>query len=627
MPQFSSDYERRKWQSLQNSAGASLTHIVQGRASMADVQKVTTALNGLNKLAADVFSRAVSAAEVQAKKFEAQYEQVRMDQAIDTLTSFEMALNEALKPLVPELMSNIQEALALELYEATDALQNNLGRKFDHLRELMPPKDLPTVNDVLAANELLVEEIGRVDDDKWGRREPVLIDKIADVFRGTLRDLADQINRERAAQRQAQGGSRHLSLEGPKGHATVEVPMVEESPIMSRVSGLLGAPSGATAASGPVGASGSHQTASTSIASGALAAANGQRTSITLSHSAENAIENAANHQTELYKRLFDFLSGRKGSQGSGDHDGVQGALDEEEKADIWWRSFRNWMGRDLGKSRKKSEKDDGPFKWLKWLKGLGPVLLSMVTNPELYRAMGELIEKYVTWDNVKTAFSAAWDFVAKEASDTIDWVMDKLHLKEVGEWLAKQGKGMAEKVGKFFGINENTGKIGNDMSGGGGENPDFDKSRTGDPYKNGGPPGAAAGVSMPVPVGKDGQPLPNARSEKGDTYVSKLMQSIGLNAGDSSTYQQALINNRSTLVTPAGLTGMRGTYSVPQNPAMMKPGVSIDPNAVGVIAESSEFTLPGAAKGTTQVGIDTFGFQAASSDSLLMMNTHFFTS
>ncbi|WP_391857838.1 hypothetical protein, partial [Vibrio cidicii] len=99
MPAFNTDYERRKWESLQNSAGASLTAVAQGRATSADVQKVITVLNGMNKMAGNLFARAASAAEVQAKKFEAQYEQTKHDKAIDTLTSFEMALNAALKPM------------------------------------------------------------------------------------------------------------------------------------------------------------------------------------------------------------------------------------------------------------------------------------------------------------------------------------------------------------------------------------------------------------------------------------------------------------------------------------------------------------------------------------------------
>jgi hypothetical protein len=141
MAKFSSDYEKRKWESLQNSAGASLTNIVQGRATSSDFQRVTTVLNGLNGLAAQTFAQAVSAAEVQAKKFEATYEKVRNDQAIDTLSSFEMALNAQLKPLVPEILSGVREIFALELIDSNDELERNLGHKFEHLQDLLPPKN------------------------------------------------------------------------------------------------------------------------------------------------------------------------------------------------------------------------------------------------------------------------------------------------------------------------------------------------------------------------------------------------------------------------------------------------------------------------------------------------------
>ncbi|MGF3987687.1 hypothetical protein, partial [Staphylococcus aureus] len=169
----------------------------------------------------------------------------------------------------------------------------------------------------------------------------------------------------------------------------------------------------------------------------------------------------------------------------------------------------------------------------------------------------------------------------------------------------------------------------GKDMSPAGGNNPDFDYTKTGDPYKNGGPPGAAAGVSMPVPVGpKRDLPIPTDEEYARGTYTQNLMRALGLNVGGSTTSQQLTVNNRSTLIPPpAGMAGLGSTFSVPVNSALMKPGVSMNPNSMAVVPEHSEFTLPGAARGTTQVGLGTFGFTAGTSDSLLMMNSHYFTS
>ncbi len=553
-------------------------------------------LNGMNKMAGNLFARAASAAEVQAKKFEAQYEQIKHDQAIDTLTSFEMALNAALKPMVPEILSGIQEVFALELMQSNEELEYNVGRKFDHLQSLLPPKDLPTVDDVLAANELLAEGFQQYDEHVWPQREDRLIDRIADVFRGTLRDLAESINRERA-RRSAGSGTRHLTLEGPKGVTTVEAE--SEPSMMDRVSGLLGAPAGSV--SGPAGMSAAGT--GTTISSGALTAGGTKPVAIKLSNSAESAIEKAAADQTALYKKLYDFLSGSRGHTGDAHEGGVQGDLNEEDRADIWWRSFRNWMGSDLGKKARKQRNEDPS--WLSWLKRLGPLLASMVLDPELYKEMGALMDKYLTWDNVVKVFTEAWSVVSKAASDTIDWAMDKLGIKKPDN------------------------RVGKDMSPAGGNNPDFDYTKTGDPYKNGGPPGAAAGVSMPVPVGpKRDLPIPTDEEYARGTYTQNLMRALGLNVGGSTTSQQLTVNNRSTLIPPpAGMAGLGSTFSVPVNSALMKPGVSMNPNSMAVVPEHSEFTLPGAARGTTQVGLGTFGFTAGTSDSLLMMNSHYFTS
>jgi hypothetical protein len=147
--QFNSEQERKKWASLQNSAGASLNNIVQGKAQTADFQRVSTVLNGLNALAAQVFAEAVSAAEVQAKKFQAAANAATQQRDLTTLTAYEVALNDALKKVAPDIVEQIKDVLALEFLESTEELNRNIGGRFTNLEGMLPPQDLPTTNDVI----------------------------------------------------------------------------------------------------------------------------------------------------------------------------------------------------------------------------------------------------------------------------------------------------------------------------------------------------------------------------------------------------------------------------------------------------------------------------------------------
>jgi hypothetical protein len=93
---------------------------------------------------------------------------------------------------------------------------------------------------------------------------------------------------------------------------------------------------------------------------------------------------------------------------------------------------------------------------------------------------------------------------------------------------------------------------------------------------------------------------------------------------GSSSTTNATLnVNNRSSLTAPQTTT--TGTTSVPANSVSMRPGIaSTPPGSAQVLADGTTDNRP--AKGTPQIGIGSFGFDAGSSDAITMMNTSYFT-
>ena len=622
MPQFSSDADRKKWESLQNSAGTSLTAIVQGRASSSDFQRVATVLNGLNGLAANVFSQAISAAEVQAKKFQAQYEGALNLRDNQTLSAFEIAMNDQFAKIVPDITATLKEIIELSNLESNEDLTRTIGGRFSDLADLLPSKDLPTTNDLLAANDLLAEQISSQDDLKWEAREDSLVNRITDAFRSTLRDLADSINRERAARSGGQSKPNDVKrLMAPAQHAhhaDWEVMDVDEAPLITQAHALLGGPSEETAheVMNAPGQPGGTVTASSTLPTGK------EGPTISLSTRAENAITKAASDQTDLYKQLLDFLTnpadaaGAQGKQDTKD--------DEEEKADTWWRSFRNWTG-DIGKKYKDFKKDNGG-----WLETLGSALALMILDPTLFKTLGDLIEKYVTWDNIKSAVSTAWDWVVSQGENVVDWVMSKLGLDKVDQKTATSDK-----------------EGGKDLA----TTPTKPGDKTHADFKNLTPEQQAQMAQFDA-ANKDKNPNAVAVGDPStgghSSWESKVAGWFGVKLGSSAIDKSAIANTdtnpnsptygQSTVVDPSSVSGSgrssltagpgspQSTMTVDGNPVKFNLGTTTAPPGSGTSGDIGPGFDSRNIKGSPQSGITSFGYNAGIDDSIHMMNTPYFT-
>jgi hypothetical protein len=621
MAQFSSEADKKKWESLQNSAGTSLANIVSGRATSGDFQRVTSVLNNLNGLAAQVFAQAVSAAEVQAKKFEAQYDGALRLRDNETLTAYELALNQALKQIAPDIVSDIQDAIQYGFIEQAEDLNRTLGSKFSDFEELLPPRDLPTTNDVLAANELLAEHISAVDDQKWGTREDSLVERIIAGFKSTLRDIAESVQRERAAHAAPAHGAAHSKpmwehaqqrafgevplLGAPKHSGGWEVVDDDVPALMQAHQSLLGGPQAA-----PNAIEALHAPTGTVASPSALPRGRDEPT-ISLSTRAENAITKAAEDQTNLYQQLLDFLTAESAPGGQG-HGQAEDKEDEEEKADTWWRSFKNWMG-DKSKKYKEFKKDNAG-----WLSALGSALSLMILDPTLFTKFGELIEKYVTWDNIKSAAFAAWDWVSAQAGSVVDWVMDKLNLHQKEDTIKKSD---VDAVNKDRGGGVTISK---DASG---------RTITPEQQKQ---------MDAMDAANTDHNPNAVVNSKQGTTgnssWQSKVANwlhftngadTVKVDGSDTTVQNHTNVAGSTTGGNRSSLTSnnsYQSTTAVDASPVSMPPGVMSMPPGM-----SSGTGLPGTfdtrnIKGTPQTGLSSFSFATGIDDSLMMMNTHYFT-
>lgn len=619
MAGFNSDQASKKWQSLQNSAGSSLNNIVQGRASTADFSRVSSVLNGLSSLAATTFSQAISASEVQAKKFEASYAQleqgIRSDNA-DNLTAYEKALNAALQTIEPNIVGTLKEFIELSSLESNEDLTKTMNTGFTGVHEALP-SDLPSTNDLLAANDLLKESLLEADASRWQTRESSLIEKIADSFKTTLRDLAEQINKERAAKQAHASHSGPLALPNPHGatgnalvpfqqpHAMHDVIDMEPHTIADNAMQLV-RPAEHKALTDQTGGMEPHT--KSSVASGS---------SISLSASAEQAITKAATDQTSLYQKLMDFLQ-------KDDDSTVDQKEEDEDRADTFWNSYKSIIG-EPSKSKKKSSNDEG---W-GWLKTLGSALLLMATNPQLFKTIGDLITKYATWDNLKKAVGEAWDWVAKQAHDVLDWVLDKLHpksdtvtQKEVDEHrkepavpLAKGAAGAKQKL-----TPEQQAWL-NDPHTGPDKNPGA--VAKGDPSQGHQSWQSWIANKLGITVGSDQVKLAGSSTTVGGSSTSNAGNSVDI--GGSTT---SVGGNRSTV--NGGTTvnnNSSSTSSIPSQSASMTPGASVPQTGVAAGMDATAGTGDNRpSKGGPQIGMSTFGFHTGTDDSLMMMNTPYFT-
>lgn len=634
MAGFNNDQASKKWASLQNSAGSSLNNIVQGRASTADFARVSSVLNGLSSLAATTFAQAISASEVQAKKFEASYakleEGIHADNA-DNLTAYEKALNAALQTIEPNIVSTLKEFIELSSLESNEDLTKTMNTGFAGMQESLS-SDLPSTNDLLAANDLLKESLLEADDTRWAQRSQSLIEKIADVFQTTLRDLATAINKERASSRgHGSGGGGQLALAGP-GHQEIldaegtnlmpmrrgvpqDVTDVEHRTIADNAMQLV-----RPTANPMLEGSGSMEPKSSISGS-----------SITLSPAAEQAITKAATDQTSLYQKLMDFLN-------KGDDSSVDQKEADQDRADTFWNSYKDIVG-DPSKNKKSSSDDEG---W-GWLKTLGSALLLMATNPQLFKTIGDLITKYATWDNLKKAVGEAWDWVAKQAHEVLDWVLDKLHPKSDTVTQKEVDASRKEPAAKLTAAKAGHADINNLTPAQKAQMAQMDAANK-DKNPNAKLPANSSGqgnqswqswVANKLGITNGADKVNVAGST---TTVGGSSPSVGgttnnpgestVNVGGSTTN---VGGNRSTVNAPSTVSNSSSntssTSSVPAQAASMTPGAAVSNTGVAAGMDATAGTGDNRpSKGGPQIGMSTFNFHTGMDDSLMMMNTPYFT-
>jgi hypothetical protein len=590
MPNFSTEQERKKWASLQQSAGASMQAIVQGRGTTQDFQKVGNILNQQGGLAAQVFAQAVSAAEVQAKKFQAAYELVLKAREGETLTAYELALNDQLSKLAPDLINSIREIVELAVVSSNEDLSRTMGGRFSDLQELLPPKDLPTVDDVLAAQELLAEKLVATDEENWKVREPALLEKIAQLFESTLRNLAERINRERASRGGApQPGAQVPMLAGP-----------EPQNVLQKAMPLLAAPATSNAM---VPVSGDDAAQSTAV--------------VGVSQKTQQNLTTAATQQESLYEKLNRLIptlpAFNRGPKKQADSE------DEEKKADTWWRSFKDWFG-DRKDQFDKFRKDNGG-----WLSALGTTLALMLTDPQLFTMLGNALKKYLTWDNIVSVVEKSWNWLNDKAKDVLDWVMDTLGLRKA---LDAGKKGIEQNspatpiinaVDAWKSGKESKGKIITDALLGKGTVDQVKDLIYGTPDASGHLSSMGTLKDLAFgPAGKDNM-LRNWIFNDGNKTSSSSTSATG----GATNLNQSTINSMASSVGMG--SGLSSTATVDAANVSMKPGVATLPAGAAPDASGGAgFDMP--QKGAMQMGISSFNYTTGITDALPLMNTYHFT-
>src|ERR1700682_4208663 len=189
-PQFRSKAEEAKWKSLTNKAGHSLEQIAAGTATKSDIQNVDKTLSGMSKLAKDVFSDAVKAVEKEVEVVQ----KANLKKTKDDQLAFEKAVGTILKERFPELLSQIKDIIEIESLAQDDRFTTTLSSQFEAFSSFLPPKDLPTTEEVAAFHDSSVEKQSSIDDQKWELRQKQLLDtfsdRVADIFKATILSMA-----------------------------------------------------------------------------------------------------------------------------------------------------------------------------------------------------------------------------------------------------------------------------------------------------------------------------------------------------------------------------------------------------------------------------------------------------
>lgn len=687
MVAFSSDAEKKKWASLQNKTGLALQNIAKGTASVSDVQAVSNTLSGLNNLAKQTFDTAISAAEVSAKKFQKQYDNLTSDVNEAQLSAYEAALNKALAELAPDLIGQIKDILELDGLEQEDR-DNVMGARLLDIQSLLPTKagQIVTIDDLLTGNEMLVEDLQQKDEDRWlSERKKDLLDSIAEVFQGTLRDLAAKIKSEREPVRRTpqqqpeQHENNYPRLAAPTSQSMDLVPHVpsqawdvvdaDEAPLLSKAKSLIGASRNNDEATDV------HTIDQEPNIQPSASTLKGD-TNITLSKAAEQSVTQAADSQTSLYKQLMDFLDNPDGhkSGGAGSEDS------DDKKADTWWRSFKNWMGDKFGDDSGGKKKKDSSD----WLTGLGTMLVAMIMDPQLFIGLAKSIHDLMTWENIKEAATASWNFVKESASTVIDWVMDKLGIGKKHDDVTKDEADKSRVGGPDSGVKQTQSTVDrlkdpkvqaelakieeqrkhyydngahadqkpNAMPAGDGSHASWqsklsnflgfkngDETVTDRPQNATNPDGTpnfwANSTSVKGGTNNTSNSTSVAGGSTGDSNTTvnggspNTSNSSGMNVDNSSTSNttvnggSSVGSNRSSITNNATAGSVtNSTVSSPGTSVTVSPGTTTPPPSTNT---NQSLTTPSSgqpAKGTSQIGMSTFGFHSSVDDSLPLMNS-----
>lgn len=645
-PQFRSDAERKKWASLEHKAGTSLHKIAQGKGTTEDFKNVDKTLAGLSKLAKSVFSDAVKAAEAQV----ATVQKANLEKSKEDQETFAKSVGEVLKAQMPEILAKIKDIIELESLEQDGRFEKTLSDQLQSFSSFLPPKDLPTTDDMVAMHEATIEQQSSVDDTKWESRQKKLIDtfsdRVADVVKATILSMSMSTVSSTAAQ--SARPSNVPRLTGSNANQGV-VPSSVARLGMSMVQGARTRDNSDAidVESKVVPTTGFNPTNKDSTVprlSGPSSSTSGP--SLSLSKAAETAITNAATAQTKLHEQIRDFLqNGGTGTATPGGKESTEDDADEDKKADVWWRSFGKWIGDKYDSAKDKVSTG------MSWLTTLGTGLMSMLLAPQLYETIASKAKELLTWDNIKTAAEAAWNFMYDKAKSVVEWISDKLGLgpyidkaKAVFdklasgvEWLAKK-LGLTDKVGKAATavkgavssaaswVGKKLGIGGKDSATAGGTVPDAGTA---------GSTGVASAQNLVSP-----SPTPAQQAAAGTEAANTTMSAPGsitsnvANAGRSFTGSVGGNSYNFSTTTSAGGVGAGNNrssmnFSAPSTSSTTSaPGSSVrtTPAVTTPVAGSPSATTTNArtaapSQSTSTIGINSFGINSGTDDSLALMN------
>jgi len=571
---FNSVQAKAKWDALENRAGQSITKVVQGTATVSDIKSISATLGQLSNVAGMIFDEAVDAAE----KTALQIQKAGKIEIKEGLTAFESALNSALKVSFDEVVKKIQDVFELDLLEQTEKLKGAMGSNFEHLATLLPPKDLPTVNDLLASNELLVETLEQKQENSWQKRADGLLDSLFHMFSDTLRNI--KVN-------PAATGAVSTYVKGRRHR----INPYELRTIADQGQDMVG--------------TSTDTLEDVSTTTSPMAQVSMGKAGEVLPHLPQTtqALQQNIGDWSDLVGKLNAFLERQE-------KDATEDPTEKEtKKADTWWKSFKEWFGTKK-KSAAKGTKD---FLGKNWLKGLGLGLLSMILAPQLWTTLADKFKEYVTWDNIKGTALQAWDEVTDLADKYLTWDNLKKVAVSTWEWIKTLGTDIYSWIqgaisGKSETVNTLVGAAKNDL-----------RKDSGNPKSQGVGPvnvGYEAGQKTREWLIKTGTSLVNSitggpRAEAGKTVLAG--PNITLNANRTSNLNKQVGN-----ITARQTAIRQGNISV--TPSITTQTVG-NPTATGAAGGRP------AVAGSPPISMNTFGFSSATNDQLLLMNAPGFLS